>query len=134
MKSTNPLHCCMNERLCLVGSLHLKRFFFTSFCVDVALVTSLRDGMNLVSYEFVACQASKKGVLILSEVCFPITWFYVWLLVGWLRWYQSVAIIKWYAASIDVLAISKRKNSSSKLVWSYLSPSHNVAIEEIIGV
>lgn len=36
--------------------------------LDVALVTSLRDGMNLVSYEFVACQASKKGVLILSEV------------------------------------------------------------------
>ncbi|GBG69703.1 hypothetical protein CBR_g4535 [Chara braunii] len=34
---------------------------------DVALVTSLRDGMNLVSYEFVACQNAKKGVLILSE-------------------------------------------------------------------
>ncbi|KAK4481285.1 hypothetical protein RD792_012170 [Penstemon davidsonii] len=34
---------------------------------DVALVTSIRDGMNLVSYEFVACQALKKGVLILSE-------------------------------------------------------------------
>ncbi|KAB2065334.1 hypothetical protein ES319_A09G082800v1 [Gossypium barbadense] len=34
---------------------------------DVALVTSLRDGMNLVSYEYVACQESKKGVLILSE-------------------------------------------------------------------
>ncbi|KAL7590846.1 hypothetical protein Lser_V15G32456 [Lactuca serriola] len=34
---------------------------------DVALITSLRDGMNLVSYEFVACQASKKGALILSE-------------------------------------------------------------------
>ncbi|KAK1368857.1 Alpha,alpha-trehalose-phosphate synthase (UDP-forming) [Heracleum sosnowskyi] len=34
---------------------------------DVALVASLRDGMNLVSYEYVACQASKKGVLILSE-------------------------------------------------------------------
>ncbi|VFQ60303.1 unnamed protein product [Cuscuta campestris] len=45
---------------------------FQSLCslyavTDVALVTSLRDGMNLVSYEFVACQASKKGVLILSE-------------------------------------------------------------------
>lgn len=38
------------------------------FLLDVALVTSLRDGMNLVSYEYVACQASKKGVLILSEV------------------------------------------------------------------
>jgi trehalose 6-phosphate synthase/phosphatase len=33
----------------------------------VFLVTSLRDGMNLVSYEFVACQNAKKGVLVLSE-------------------------------------------------------------------
>ena len=49
--------------------------------------------MNLVSYEFAACQASKKVILILSEVKFSITWFFVWLLVGW---YQSVAIIKWY--------------------------------------
>lgn len=36
--------------------------------LDIALVTSLRDGMNLVSYEFVACQDEKRGVLILSEV------------------------------------------------------------------
>ncbi len=36
--------------------------------IDVLLVTSLRDGMNLVSYEFVACQNEKKGVLVLSEV------------------------------------------------------------------
>ena len=36
---------------------------------DVCLVTSLRDGMNVVSQEFVACQQSKvsKGVLVLSE-------------------------------------------------------------------
>jgi hypothetical protein len=33
----------------------------------VALVTSLRDGMNLVSYEYVACQSENAGVLILSE-------------------------------------------------------------------
>jgi len=32
------------------------------------LVTSLRDGLNLVSHEFVACQEAKRGVLILSEV------------------------------------------------------------------
>ncbi|KAK9088250.1 hypothetical protein Scep_027332 [Stephania cephalantha] len=50
---------------------HLDRSLdFPALCAlyavtDVALVTSLRDGMNLVSYEFVACQASKKGVLIL---------------------------------------------------------------------
>lgn len=34
---------------------------------DVAMVTSLRDGMNLVSYEYVACQTDNAGVLILSE-------------------------------------------------------------------
>ncbi|KAF8080678.1 hypothetical protein N665_0929s0030 [Sinapis alba] len=34
---------------------------------DVMLVTSLRDGMNLVSYEFIACQEGKRGVLVLSE-------------------------------------------------------------------
>jgi len=52
---------------------------FHCFCSDVALVTSLRDGMNLVSYEYVACQGSKKGVLILSEVadrlCMPYIFF-----------------------------------------------------------
>ena len=33
---------------------------------DVALVTPLRDGMNLVAKEFVACQVDSPGVLILS--------------------------------------------------------------------
>ncbi|KAL8512044.1 hypothetical protein ACS0TY_018485 [Phlomoides rotata] len=52
---------------------HLDRSLeFHALCAlyavtDIALVTSLRDGMNLVSYEFVACRGSKKGVLILSE-------------------------------------------------------------------
>ncbi|KAF3442343.1 hypothetical protein FNV43_RR16259 [Rhamnella rubrinervis] len=52
---------------------HLDRSLdFHALCAlyavtDVALVTSLRDGMNLVSYEFVACQDATKGVLILSE-------------------------------------------------------------------
>jgi len=34
---------------------------------DVCLVSSTRDGMNLVSYEYIACQEEKKGALILSE-------------------------------------------------------------------
>jgi trehalose 6-phosphate synthase/phosphatase len=34
---------------------------------DIALVTPLRDGMNLVSKEFVACRSDGDGVLILSE-------------------------------------------------------------------
>jgi len=35
---------------------------------DVALITPLRDGMNLVAKEYVACQTEQKGVLILSEM------------------------------------------------------------------
>jgi trehalose 6-phosphate synthase/phosphatase len=34
---------------------------------DIMLVTPLRDGMNLVAKEFVACRADEDGVLILSE-------------------------------------------------------------------
>ncbi len=33
---------------------------------DVALITPLRDGMNLVAKEFVACRTKEPGVLVLS--------------------------------------------------------------------
>ncbi len=35
---------------------------------DVGLITPLRDGMNLVAKEYIACQVENKGVLILSEM------------------------------------------------------------------
>ena len=35
---------------------------------DVALITPLRDGMNLVAKEYIATKASSAGVLILSEM------------------------------------------------------------------
>jgi len=35
---------------------------------DVALITPLRDGMNLVAKEFIASKCDAKGVLVLSEV------------------------------------------------------------------
>ncbi|TPX37644.1 alpha,alpha-trehalose-phosphate synthase (UDP-forming) [Synchytrium microbalum] len=34
---------------------------------DACIVSSTRDGMNLVSYEYICCQEQKNGVLILSE-------------------------------------------------------------------
>jgi trehalose-6-phosphate synthase len=34
---------------------------------DVMLVTPLRDGMNLVAKEFVACRNDESGALVLSE-------------------------------------------------------------------
>jgi len=35
---------------------------------DVAVVSSLQDGMNLVAKEFIACQVDEHGVLLLSEL------------------------------------------------------------------
>jgi trehalose 6-phosphate synthase/phosphatase len=35
---------------------------------DVALVTPLRDGMNLIAKEYIACLSEQKGVLIISEL------------------------------------------------------------------
>lgn len=40
--------------------------FYTS--CDIALVTPLRDGMNLVAKEFVASRKDEKGVLVLSDM------------------------------------------------------------------
>ncbi|KAI9933566.1 hypothetical protein ASPWEDRAFT_53309 [Aspergillus wentii DTO 134E9] len=34
---------------------------------DICLLTSTRDGMNLVAFEYVACQKERHGVLVLSE-------------------------------------------------------------------
>lgn len=34
---------------------------------DICLVTSTRDGMNLVACEYIASQIEKYGILILSE-------------------------------------------------------------------
>lgn len=36
-------------------------------CADVVLVTSLRDGMNLVAKEYIASRIDERGVLVLSE-------------------------------------------------------------------
>lgn len=49
---------------------HLDRSLsFQELCAlyaitDVLLVTSLRDGMNLVSYEYVACQSDNAGAFL----------------------------------------------------------------------
>ena len=34
---------------------------------DACIVSSTRDGMNLVSYEYIACQRERHGVMVLSE-------------------------------------------------------------------
>ena len=37
------------------------------FLADVCLISSLREGMSKVAFEFIACQHKNHGVLILSE-------------------------------------------------------------------
>jgi len=49
-----------------------KSLTFDELCAlyavsDVCLVSSTRDGMNLVSYEYIACQQARQGAMILSE-------------------------------------------------------------------
>ncbi len=48
---------------------HLKRAELLALyrTADIALITPLKDGMNLVAKEFCAAQAGDKGVLVLSE-------------------------------------------------------------------
>ncbi len=48
--------------------LPLKTLAAYYHAADVALVTPLRDGMNLIAKEFVAAQTDQRGVLILSEM------------------------------------------------------------------
>ena len=53
---------------------YYRSFKFTDLCAlyqvaDIAMITPLRDGMNLVAKEYIATkEESKKGVLILSEM------------------------------------------------------------------
>jgi len=52
----------------LYRSLPFEKLTALYHIADVALVTPLRDGMNLIAKEFVAAKTDGKGVLILSEM------------------------------------------------------------------
>ena len=52
----------------LYRSLPFKELTALYHIADVALVTPLRDGMNLVAKEFIAAKADRPGVLIISEM------------------------------------------------------------------
>ena len=51
----------------LYRSLELEELIAYYVAADVMLVTPLRDGMNLVAKEYVACRRNRPGVLVLSE-------------------------------------------------------------------
>lgn len=51
----------------LYRSLPLEELVTYYVAADVMLVTPLRDGMNLVAKEYVACRVDNDGILILSE-------------------------------------------------------------------
>jgi trehalose 6-phosphate synthase len=51
----------------LYRSLELEDLIAYYVAADVMLVTPLRDGMNLVAKEYVACRRNRPGVLVLSE-------------------------------------------------------------------
>lgn len=49
-------------------SYHIEELVALYRAADICLVTSVRDGMNLVSKEYIACKEQTDGVLILSEL------------------------------------------------------------------
>ncbi len=51
----------------LFQSIPLEELCALYAVADACIISSVRDGMNLVSHEFVACQSKKCGVLLLSE-------------------------------------------------------------------
>ena len=67
------------QKLCITGTIEYMPIHFMHQSVDfqellalyaisdVCVVAPTRDGMNLVSFEYVACQAQRNGSLILSE-------------------------------------------------------------------
>lgn len=65
----NGLHGNVSWQPVIYQYSHLSFTQLLSFytACDIALVTPLRDGMNLVAKEFVASRKDKRGVLILSE-------------------------------------------------------------------
>lgn len=76
-KSIEAFVCSLNSELGSIGWQPVVYYYnHLSFDVlialytaaDIALITPIRDGMNLVSKEFVASRKDKKGVLILSEM------------------------------------------------------------------
>ena len=75
-------HCLRHVAYANVCYLQLCALYAVT---DVALVTSLRDGMNLVSYEYVACQSENAGV-------------------GWPRVYTVVTYAK-YAGVTDAVRV-----------------------------
>jgi trehalose-6-phosphate synthase len=48
-------------------SIDMKELTALYAAADVCLISSTRDGMNLVAYEYTTCQRDNQGVLILSE-------------------------------------------------------------------
>ncbi len=50
------------------ANLELSELVAMYTCCDLALITPIRDGMNLVAKEFVASRKDERGVLVLSEM------------------------------------------------------------------
>ena len=51
----------------IFNSLDLKELVAYYYCADFALITALRDGLNLVAKEYIASRVNNDGNLILSE-------------------------------------------------------------------
>ena len=84
---------------------------------DVAMVTPLMDGMNLVAKEYIACQIQKNGVLVLSEFA------------GSAQELFSATMVNPYAVDEVAEAVYKALNLSEKQKRSAIKPMRERIIQ-----
>ena len=68
---------------------------------DACIVSSTRDGMNLVSYEYIVSQQEKHGVLILSEFAGAAQSLNGSLIVNPVSFYLSLDIFIYYNVLVE---------------------------------
>lgn len=123
----------------LFRSLSKEELLIHYRAADVALITPLRDGMNLVAKEYCACKTHEDGVLILSEFAGAATQMHKWALMVNPFDVEGVAEAICMAFSMDAderktrmkrLRESVRRNDIYRWVKSFLKAAGAKKLEE----
>jgi trehalose 6-phosphate synthase/phosphatase len=104
----------------LYRSLSFTELIACYTAADIALITPIRDGMNLVAKEFVASRKDNKGVLILSEKAGAATELNGALLINA---FDKVATAK---AILQAIEMSESEQSDRMKLMQYRVKTYNV--------
>lgn len=124
----------------LYRSLGREELIAHYLAADMALVTPLKDGMNLVAKEYCACQVENDGILILSEFAGAAAQLHRWALMVNPHDQEGVAeaIYRAYTMSEEEkrermrrARVSIRRNSIYRWVDSYLGAALDIKLDDV---